>query len=158
MIARSQGSDRRPVNDPAIAALLGTGLIIWSAGGLCMVVLMVVTVVAARRWLWRLIFPDERVGVWHYDMFDHELRGVYGVVIYDAVGMPPGEQSLVRIRGRRGRNVFRATQILRELDANGAPVLGRDGLIARQFPPTWVGIGLLACGILLLALRWLAVM
>jgi hypothetical protein len=158
VIARSQSSERRLVNNSAIAALLGAGVLIWGLGGVCMLALLIVAVVVGRRWLWGLFFPNDRVAVWHYDVFDHDRQGAYGVVIYDPDGVPPGEQSVVRIRGRRTRNAFRASSILRELDPNGVPVLGRDGLVARAMPPMWVGMLLLGCGSLLIALRWAAAM
>lgn len=158
VIARSQGSARRPLNNAMIAALLGLGLIIWAAGGICLFVLLVAAVAAARRWLWALLFPGDRVSVWYYEVYDLERQGSYGVAIFDPDGVPPGEQSIVRVRGRRVQNAFRASHILREQDASGVPVLGRDGLVARVFPPMWLGGALFGLGFLLFALRWLALL
>jgi len=158
VIARSQGSARRPLNNAMIAALLGLGLLIWAVGGICLFVLLVVAVVAARRWLWVLLFPGDRVSVWYYEVYDLEQQGSYGVAIFDPDGVPPGEQSVVRVRGRRVQNAFRASHILREQDASGVPVLGRDGLVARVFPPMWLGGALFGLGCLLFALRWLVLL
>jgi hypothetical protein len=164
VIARHQTQQRRPPNDTAIAATLGMVLLLFAFIGYlpCLIMLALLVFVLFRlrifgptASLFRLMFPGGQVPAWHFEVFDHDRSASYSVILLDPVGVAPVERSRVLVRGRMRRNYFQATQIMRETDANGVPVLGQDGLIARRMPPTWLAAALLGAGILLNLAIWL---
>lgn len=164
VIARQQTQQRRPPNDTAIAATLGMLLLMFALIGYlpCLIMLALLLfllfrfrIFGATTSLLRLMFPGGQVPAWHFEVFDHDLNGSYSVILLDPTGVAPAEHTRVLVRGRMRRNYFQATQILREADANGIPVLGQDGLIARRMPPVWLAAALLGGGILLNLLIWL---
>lgn len=164
IMGRQQTQQRRPVNNAAIAAMLGVILVLFAFIGYlsCLIILALLVFVTFRfrffGWaspLFRMMVPGGQVSAWHFEVFDHDRNASYSVVIIDPLGVAPVERSRVRIRGRMRQNYFQATHVLRETDANGVPVLGHDGLIARQIPPLWLAIALLAGGVLLNLPYWI---
>lgn len=155
--ARYQGRQQRRVNGPALMAMGGVMLILVGllAYQPCLVVLAFVIGIRMRRTFYRLGFPGEQVTTWNYACYDHEQGTSFSAVIVDPQGVAPVEHSRVRIRGRQRGNYFSAQSILWEADANGVPVAGRDGLVARQVPPVWLGAVLMGMGLILTLPFWL---
>lgn len=157
IISRHQEQMRRPANNPAIMALVGALLIVFNllAYAPCLALLILLGCFMIRGQLLRIIFPGGQVMAWHFEVYDHDLGATSSVMIIDPVGVAPGERWQVRVRGRDRRHYFQATEIIRERDPNGLPVHNRDGLVARQVPPAWLGMLVLGAGLLLMGLNWI---
>jgi hypothetical protein len=164
ILARQEMQQRRPVNTAAIAAMLGSVLLLFALVGYlpCLIILALLAFVMFRfrifgiaaPVLWTL-FPTGQVAAWHFEVFDHDRNASYSVVLLDPIGVAPADRSRVLVRGRMRRNYFQATQILRVADASGNRTLESDGLIARQVPPIWLAGMLLCGGILLNLIFWI---
>lgn len=156
VIARYPAEAQRPVNNAAIAAMLGVFLLLYAfmAAMPCLVMLAFLGIFMARRRFYQLVFPRGRVTTWNYELFDTQRGTSFDAIIFDATGVSPNAQALVEVRGRQQRNYFRATRILRIIQIDGTVVQTGEGLMARQIPPVWLGGVLLAAGVVLNLLRW----